>query len=374
MTVDSGAGVSGTVVSGNVVPGIVVSGTGVSGAGVSGNGRAPVGGHYDVVIVGGGPAGLSAALNLARARRRVLVLDGNRPRNAATLISHGFLTRDGVAPHELRRIAREELSAYPEVEFQVATVTAVSPTVPEHPVPERPVPEQPVPEQDAKRPADEGALTVTAKGVNGSPARSVTAASVLISTGLKETLPPLPSIRAFYGLGLFSCVECDGYEQSDRPLALVGETSDLAARALLIAQWSHNLTVFTNGIGTITPGQEAVLGERGVRVERRTIIDVVGERGVVAGMQLADGEVIPVEGGFVRPHWDAQLGYVEQFPLRKDGWGLLTTDADGRTNVAGIYAAGDSTAPGPQQLIVAAGAGARVAAAINRDLIGIPRH
>jgi thioredoxin reductase len=345
---------------------------------VSGILPAPVGGDYDVVIVGAGPAGLSAALNLARARRRVLVLDGNRPRNAATLVSHGFLTRDGVAPHELRRIAREELTAYPEVEFQVATVTSVtSTTVPEQAAKR---PEPAVPEQAAKRPAVEGAtpaerpFAITAKGVNGSPSRSVTAASVLISTGLKETLPPLPSIRAFYGLGLFSCVECDGYEQSDRPLALVGETSDLAARALLIAQWSHNLIVFTNGVGTITPGQEAVLGERGVRVERRTIVDVVGDRGVVAGMQLADGEVIPVEGGFVRPHWDAQLGYVEGLPLRKDGWGLLTTDADGRTNVAGVYAAGDSTAPGPQQLIVAAGAGARVAAAINRDLIGIPRH
>jgi thioredoxin reductase len=307
----------------------------------------------------------------------VLVLDGNRPRNAATLVSHGFLTRDGVAPHELRRIAREELTAYPEVEFQVATVTSVTKvastddTVPEQAAKR---PEPTVPEQAAKRPAAEGPFAVTAKGVNGSPARAVTAASVLISTGLKETLPPLPSIRAFYGLGLFSCVECDGYEQSDRPLALVGETSDLAARALLIAQWSHNLIVFTNGVGTITPGQEAVLGERGVRVERRTIVDVVGERGVVAGMQLAEGEIIPVEGGFVRPHWDAQLGYVEDLPLRKDGWGLLTTDADGRTNVAGVYAAGDSTAPGPQQLIVAAGAGARVAAAINRDLIGIPRH
>ncbi|WP_394768728.1 NAD(P)/FAD-dependent oxidoreductase [Lacisediminihabitans sp.] len=305
---------------------------------------------YDVVVVGAGPAGLSAALNLARARRRVLVLDANRPRNAATLVSHGFLTRDGVAPHELRRLAREELAQYPEAELQLATVQSV-----------------------ANAESGEG-FAVEAKGVNGSPNRSLTASRVLIATGLKETLPALPSIRAFYGLGLFSCIECDGYEYGDRPLALIGETSDLASRALLIAQWSHNLTVFTNGVGRVSPTQEAVLAERGVRVERREIADVVGDRGVVSAVLLADGESIPVDGGFVRPRWDAALGYVEGLGLETDGWGLLETDADGRTSVAGVYAAGDSTAPGPQQLIVAAGAGARVASTINRDLIGIPRH
>ncbi|CAN5441898.1 NAD(P)/FAD-dependent oxidoreductase [soil metagenome] len=304
--------------------------------------------HYDVAIIGAGPAGLSAALNLARAHRRVLVLDANRPRNAATMISHGFITRDGVAPHELRRLAREELDRYPEVETQKATVLSVV--------------------------ANSGVFELEATGINGSASRSVTASAVLVATGLKETLPALPSIRSFYGLGLFSCIECDGYEHSDKPLALIGETSDLASRALLIAQWSHNLTVFTNALGRVTAAQEAVLAERGVRVERGAIDDVLGERGVVSAVRLADGREIAVEGGFVRPRWDAALGYLSTLDLATDGWGLLTTDADGRTTVAGVYAAGDSTAPGPQQLIVAAGAGARTAAAINRDLIGIPRH
>ncbi|MBK4346305.1 NAD(P)/FAD-dependent oxidoreductase [Lacisediminihabitans changchengi] len=329
---------------------------------------------YDVVIVGAGPAGLSAALHLARARRRVLLLDGNRPRNAATMISHGFITRDGVPPHELRRLAREELAGYPEAEHQLATVTSVSPRLPENAGLEGSEPAFSGKRGEVGRADDGVRFAVEARGVNGSPARSVRAKAVLVASGLKETLPTLPSIRAFYGLGLFSCIECDGYEHSDKPLALIGETSDLAARALLIAQWSHNLIVFTNGVGRISAGQEALLTERGVRIERRELADVVGDRGVVAGVQLADGELIPVEGGFVRPHWDAQLGYLDALNPNLDGWGLLVTDADGRTSATGIYAAGDSTAPGPQQLIVAAGAGARVAATINRDLIGIPRH
>ncbi|MCU1402455.1 MAG: pyridine nucleotide-disulfide oxidoreductase [Microbacteriaceae bacterium] len=324
---------------------------------------------YDVVIVGAGPAGLSAALNLARARRRVLVLDGNRPRNAATLVSHGFMTRDGIPPHELRRLAREELAAYPEVEFQLATVTAIDrlPRVESrHPVAS-------IPARATQERNSSAGFAIEARGVNASPDRAVTAAVVLIASGLRETLPAVPSIRSFYGMGLFSCIECDGYEHSDRPLALIGETSDLASRALLIAQWSHNLVVFTNGVARIGDAQEALLASRGVRVERRVIADVVGERGVVSGVLLSDGETIAVDGGFVRPRWDAALDYVGSLGLDIDGWGLLETDAEGRTSEAGVYAAGDSTAPGPQQLIVAAGAGARTAAAINRDLIGIPR-
>ncbi|HEU4807031.1 MAG TPA: NAD(P)/FAD-dependent oxidoreductase [Homoserinimonas sp.] len=318
---------------------------------------------YDIVIVGAGPAGLSAALNLARARRRVLLLDANRPRNAATLISHGFITRDGMAPHELRRLAREELSAYPEAEYQLARVQSITALG---------KPGEHIYATDTHTTGSTGLFEVTAMGINGKPDRAVTASTVLLATGLHEELPALPSIRSFYGLGLFSCVACDGYEYSDRPIALIGETSDVAWRALLISQWSNHLTVFTNGADAITPGQETLLAERGVKVERRPIDDVEGDRHGVTGVRLVDGDVIAMSGGFVRPKWHAQLEFASSLGLDTDGWGLLNVDRDGRTSHAGVYAAGDITSPGPQQLIVAAGSGGRVAATINRDLIGIP--
>jgi thioredoxin reductase len=319
--------------------------------------------EYDAVIVGAGPAGLSAALNLVRARRRVLLLDSNRPRHAATLVSHGFLTRDNTPPHELRKMGREEYLAYPEAEHQLARVTSIVALA---------EPGEHVYATDTHTTGSTGLFEVRAKGINGKPDRTVVTKTVLLATGLKEELPALPSIRSFYGMGLFSCVACDGYEYSDRPIALIGETSDVAWRALLISQWSDHLTVFTNGADAITPGQETLLAERGVAVERRPIADVEGDREGVTGVRLADGEVVAMSGGFVRPRWHAQLEFAEGLALASDGWGLLTVDRDGRTSHAGIYAAGDITSPGPQQLIVAAGAGGRVAATINRDLIGIP--
>lgn len=302
-----------------------------------------VAGRYDVVVIGAGPAGLSAALNLVRARRSVLVLDSNRPRNAATLHSHGFLTRDGISPLELRALGREELERYDGAEVHAGLVTAVR--------------------------REGGVFHVSSRGVRGSADRDVEAAAVVVATGLIESFPALPSLRAYYGTALHSCMECDGFEKSDEPLALIGETDDLAEHAMLLTQWSTDLVVFTNGVAAISDLDETVLGSIGVRVERRVIDDVVGERARMTGVRLADGDVIERSGGFVRPRWHAGVDYLTALAPATDARGLLVVDIEGRTSRTGLYAAGDVTPPGAQQLIVAAGNGARVAAAVNRDLI-----
>ncbi|POH71269.1 pyridine nucleotide-disulfide oxidoreductase [Cryobacterium zongtaii] len=303
---------------------------------------------YDVVIIGAGPAGLAAGLNLVRARRRTLMIDSNRPRHSATLRSHGFITRDGVPPLELRRIGREEYEAYPAAEFHMGLVRSV----------------KQLPAAAAAR------FTVSTKGMRGEKNRVVTARTVLIATGLAETLPALPSIRAWYGTNLHSCIACDGYEEADRALALIGETDDLAEHALLISQWTDDLIVFTNGVGQVTDADEAALAARAIRVDRRPLSDVVGERGAMTGIQVADGEFVAREGGFVRPKYEAAATFAASLTPTTDAAGLLVVDAQGRTSVPGLYAAGDTTPPGPEQLLVSAGEGARAAVAINRELLG----
>lgn len=322
--------------------------------------------RVDVAVIGGGPAGLSAALNLARARRSVLLADTGRPRNAATLIAHGFITRDGIPPHELRALAVAELERYPEVEVLRRTgvaavcagleVGAVSAGV-----------------EDAGGRGTTAAPDAEAPGftVELAGGRVVRARRVVVATGLRETLPAIPSIRAFYGMSLFSCVACDGYEHGGKRLALIGETDDLVARALLIAQWSSEVTVFTGGIAPLSAADEAELAARGILVEREPIDDLEGDRGTVSAVRLASGRRVPIDGGFVRPRWQPALDPVSGLGLERDPDGLLVIDRDGRTSVPGVYAAGDVAAPGPAQLIVAAGAGARVATVVNQDLIGV---
>jgi thioredoxin reductase len=302
--------------------------------------------RYDVAVIGGGPAGLSAALNLVRARRRVLLIDSNRPRNSATLLSHGYLTRDGISPLELRKLGRDEFLGYEGAEHRQTLATNVAPI--------------------------DGGFEISCE-FRGQQSSAV-AGAVLVTTGLSETLPEIAQLRAFYGTYIHSCIECDGYDKRDQPLALMGEHSDLVDRALLLSQWTDDLIVFTHGSDVVTSADEAALAARGIVVDRRRVTSIDGDRDGMRGVVLEDGTVVPRAGGFVRPEWSAALDYVFATGADLDDDGLLIVDGHGRTSVPGLYAAGESTAPGPQQLIVAAGDGARVAAVINRDLIGGLEH
>jgi thioredoxin reductase len=299
-------------------------------------------GVHDVAVIGAGPGGLSAALNLVRARRRTIVLDGNRPRNAATFHSHGFITRDGVSPLELRGLAREELGEYPNYEYHQTMVESVTQT-------------------------DEGFLVAT-KGP-GFTKSEYRARTVVIATGVTELMPALPTLRAFYGTSIHSCIECDGYEERDKPIAILGDTDDLAERAILASQWSSDVIVFAGAIGGVTDDEEAELTARGIRLDRRPVVDVVGDRTGLTGIRLEDGETVARTAAFVRPIYEPRLGYLESLGLERADDGYLAVDAEGRTSLSGVYAAGDSASPGPRQLIIAAGQGARVASALNRDLL-----
>ena len=297
------------------------------------------------VVIGGGAAGQSAALNLVRSRHRVLVVDEGRPRNAATLRSHGFPTRDGVSPMELRKLAIAELGAYSDVEVlgrsRVASV--------QH--------------------ADDGfRIEISTRG-HGT--REVEADAVLIATGLREELPRIDGLTAFYGMSLFSCLACDGYEHGAGDVVLIGETRGLAERALLLSRFSDRVAVCTNGSDALAPEEQLVLSARGITVDHRAIRRLEGEKGSLERVRFADGETIAASGGFVLPRWSSALEFVAPLGLEQDDRGLIVTDRDGRTSVPSVYAAGDVTTQGPQQLIVAAGAGARAAAVLTHDRLGI---
>ncbi|MBF4608585.1 NAD(P)/FAD-dependent oxidoreductase [Curtobacterium sp. VKM Ac-1393] len=321
---------------------------------------------HDVAVIGAGPAGLSAALNLVRAKRTVLLVDANRPRNAATLRSHGFLTRDGVSPLELRKLGRLEVEAYPEATVVQAVVDQVTPD------------------------ADGWRLHGTWRGAEV----DARARTVVVATGLREEFPALPMLRAFYGTAVHSCVECDAYDKAGEPLAFICETDDVVDRALLIAAWTDDLIVYTNGVAPLDDAGRARLARAGVVVDERVVEDLVGDRTGMTGVRLADGHVEPRSGGFVRPTWHADLDWLHTTrergseaetgartgpgtdtpgvsdTLERDAQGLLVVDRVGRTTVPGLYAVGDVTPPGPEQLIVAAGHGAATAAAVHRDLVG----
>ncbi|MCS6552876.1 NAD(P)/FAD-dependent oxidoreductase [Curtobacterium flaccumfaciens pv. flaccumfaciens] len=313
---------------------------------------------HDVAVIGAGPAGLSAALNLVRAKRTVLLLDANRPRNAATLRSHGFLTRDGISPLELRKLGRTEVEGYPEATVVQSVVDLVAPD----------------PDTDTWR-------------VHGSwrgTELEARARTVVVATGLREEFPALPMLRAFYGTAVHSCVECDAYDKAGQPLAFICETDDVVDRALFIAAWTDDLIVYTNGVAPLDDAGRARLAAAGVVVDERVVEDLEGDRTGMTGVRLADGHVEPRAGGFVRPVWHADLDWLRTSGitdpasdtpgalegLQRDTQGLLVVDRVGRTSVPGLYAVGDVTPPGPEQLIVAAGHGAATAAAVHRDLVG----
>lgn len=303
----------------------------------------------DVAIIGGGPAGLSAALNLVRQGRKIVLIDGNRPRNAATFHSHGFITRDGVAPLELRKLARQELDEYPGYTYRQALVQGI----------ERGIE------------ASSTGFTVSVKA--GLARETILATTIVIATGVTELMPALPTLRAFYGTSIHSCMECDGFEEQGKPLALIGETDDLANRAIFLSQWSDDIIVFTNGVAEISDSDAAALAERGILIDSRPLADVAGDRSGLTGIVTATGDIVPRSAGFVRPRYLPALDYAAGLGLEVTEEGFLVVDEEGRTSLDGVYAAGDSAVPGPRQLIVAAGQGARVASALGADLIGVPR-
>ncbi|MET3696625.1 thioredoxin reductase [Bacillus oleivorans] len=292
----------------------------------------------DCAIIGGGPAGLNAALVLGRARRKVILFDNDQPRNAVTHESHGFITRDGVSPKAFRDLAHQDIRKYPSAEIKKLKIAEV------------------------KRESSSLFKLVTHEGT------SYLSRKIIIATGLKESLPNVNGIRDYYGKSLFSCPYCDGWELREQPLVLIAENQNASHLAKMIYQWSHDLVICTNGNKIISETDEQLLKKKGIRIKEERIIHLSGSDGKLETVVFEDGTEINRSGGFVTTELKPANDFAHSLGCEVNKSGGIIVDALGRTNVDGVYAAGDTTLAGPSQLIIAASEGSRAAAGVNYDL------
>lgn len=288
---------------------------------------------HDVLIIGGGAAGLSAALVLGRARRQVAVVDAGQPRNAPASHMHGFLSRDGMPPAELLARGRAEIRAY-GVKLIDDRVVGTGP----------------------------GFVADLAGG------QRVRARRVLIATGSRDVLPEIAGVAERWGRDLLHCPYCHGWEVRDQPLAVLGTTSGSVAHALLVRQWSDDVIFFAH---TLEPAADelAQLQSRGVQLVRGEVARLVVENDQLTGVEMTDGRVIPRAAAFIRPENHPRPdGVLAGLGCTVDDAGFVTVDATGRTSVPGVWAAGNVVDP-RFQVITSAGQGSVAAIAINADLV-----
>jgi len=293
---------------------------------------------FDCAIIGGGPAGLNAALVLGRARRNVILFDNNKPRNAVTQESHGFITRDGIKPTEFRQIAHREISKYPSVERKNTEVLSVI----------------------------KNKMTFELVTSMGEKYQSKT---IIISTGLKDILPSIANISDFFGKSLFHCPFCDGWELKDKPLVvIVDEQKQGFHFTQIVYNWSKDLVVCTNGEIVHSTEQKELLHNKGIKIIELKIKNFIGQNGQIEQLVFENGETVSRKGGFVLTQWIQSSDIGKELGCENNSLGGIATDSFGRTNITGVYAAGDASVIVPAQLIIAASEGSRAGAGVNMDL------
>jgi thioredoxin reductase len=288
---------------------------------------------HDVAIIGGGAAGLSAALVLGRARRRVVVIDAGTPRNAPAAHMQGFLSRDGMPPADLLSAARAEVRRYGVEIVEDRVVDAAA-----------------------------GFVLRLAGG------RTVEARHLLLTTGATDELPEVAGARERWGRDLLHCPYCHGWEVRDRPLGVLATGAGSVAHAHLLRQWTDDVILFTNR-QAITDHERATLDARGIAIVDGPVARLVVADDRLRAVQLADGRAVPRAALFIRPAVHAHRnGPAEALGCELVAGGLVRVDGDGRTSVPGVWAAGNAANP-RAQVITAAGEGSAVAIAINTELV-----
>lgn len=283
--------------------------------------------EVDAVVVGGGPAGLAAALWLGRYRRSVIVIDSREYRSAAVERSHGYLGRDPQTPVELLARGREELLAYPTASVRPSTVSSIS-----------------------ARPDRLFDVSL----VDG----ELVAHRIVLATGVRDITPAIHGFDEHYGASVFHCPACDGYEARDRDVVAIGWDAHLVGFASTLLNWARSVTVVTDG--RRFAGDEecrATLDTNGVALVEQGAASFVGRRGALESLELADGRCLPTSLVFFSLAHEPRVSLASELGCELDDEGYLIVDREGQTSVPGVYAAGDLT-PGLQLVQVAAASGA----------------
>jgi thioredoxin reductase len=293
---------------------------------------------YDVVIVGAGPAGLSAALMLGRCRRSVLICDTRRPRNAASRAMHGFLTRDGLPPLEFLAMARDQLTPYETVELRDVEVTA------------------------AECQPNGRFVVDLATG------ERVHCRKLLIATGVVDNLPQHPGFRELYGSSVFHCPYCDGWEVRDTAMAVYGRGDRGLGLSLELTVWSRDLVLCTDGPSEIDDDGMARLERNGIRVIEDRVARLEGTDGILNHVVFENGTRLPRRVLFFTTGQSQRSDLSVRLGCEFNEKGTVMTGKYETTHVRGLYVAGDASRA-VQWVVVAAAEGAEAAFAINTDLI-----
>lgn len=311
--------------------------------------------QWDAIVIGGGAAGLSAALMLGRARRRVLVVDSGEPRNRFAAHMHGVLGDDGTAPAELLRRGREELREY-DVTVRPGTVTAVD----DH--------HELNHDENSDDDNDDERAGLTVRFADAAPASTRV---LILATGMTDGLPDIPGLARFWGTDVLHCTYCHGWEVRGRRLAVLGTSEMSAHQAQLVRQWSDDLVFLTAELGELDPEVEARLRARGVQIVDTPVAEILSEDGRLSGVRLTDGREIGLDAVFVasaaRPH-DDLVAHLELERTSNPMGSFLATDMTGKTSHPRIWAVGNVSNPGAT-VPVSMSAGSMAAGMANMDLI-----
>lgn len=292
-----------------------------------------------MLVVGGGPAGLSAATWLGRHRRRTLVVDAGRHRNRATEAIHGMLGRDPASPAELRADALRDLAGYPHVEVRDGEVRGIEP--------------------DGER---------FRADVDGAP---VLASRVVLATGVRDRFPAIDGFDEHYGAGVQHCPTCEGFETRDRPVVVLGWGAHVPAYAVELLDWASEVAIVSHGaVPQLDDDQLDRLRELGIELIDDRVEALIGERGALRAVRCSDGREVPAAMVFFSIGHDATVELTTALGCELTHEGVIAVDERQQTTVPGVFAAGDVT-PGMQLVNVAIGEGTVAGVACAESLHGV---